>query len=427
MTRPERAAAGPAAPPPAAPSAVAAIGLRLLDRVEALATELAEVIRRAEPFYDTGTVPAADLRASVRDNLVHILSQLSGRPMPGLEPPRATGRRRAEQGVPLPVVLHAYRVAGQFIWDAILAEADGDATATTELLRTGSELWLVIDTHSGSITDAYHDTVAERALGDAQTRSAMLDALLRGDAGDGSRLWESATTLRLPQRGTFAVVAARPPRPGVEAVPRAEQSLRGHGLQSSWRVEVDSHLGVVVLTPRTGIDALCGYLLELSDGPVGVSTTYPSLDRTPAALRQARLALAAAGPGADRLVRYERAPIQILLAGAPEAAGTVAQAILGPVLALPAAERDTLLGTLRTWFEEHGATSAAAARLYVHRNTVRYRLRRVEELTGRSLAQPIGVAELHLAMEAARIVSEGRQSPAATPPPAGPAPPPVPA
>jgi len=386
---------------------VAAIGLRLLDRVDAMAGELAEVIRVAEPFYRTGTVPVEDLRASVRDNLVHILSQLCGRPMRGLEPPRATGRRRAEQGVPLPVVLHAYRVAGKFIWSAILAEAAGDATATTELLEAGSELWLIIDTHSGSITDAYRDTVAERAHHDAQTRNAMLDVLLRGDSGDGSRLWESAATLRLPRQGTFAVVAAHPPRPGVEAVPRAEPALRAGGLQSTWRVEIDAHLGVVVLTPRAGIDALCARLAELSTGPVGVSAPYPGLDQTPAALRQARLALAAAAPGGDKLIRYDLAPVQVLLASAPDAAGAVAHAILGPVLDLPAAERDTLLGTLRTWFEEHGATSAAAARLFVHRNTVRYRLRRVEELTGRSLTQPIGVAQLHLALEAARIVGPG--------------------
>jgi PucR C-terminal helix-turn-helix domain/GGDEF-like domain len=244
----------------------------------------------------------------------------------------------------------------------------------------------------------------------------MLDVLLRGDSGDGSRLWESAATLRLPRQGTFVVVAARPPRPGAEGVPGAEQALRRHGLQSSWRVEVDAHLGVVAVTPHAGIDALCGYLVELAAGPVGVSALYPSLDQTPAALRQARLALAAAVPAAragalpagDRLVRYELAPVAILLASAPDAAGAVAAAILGPVLALPAAERDTLLGTLHVWFEEHGATSAAAARLYVHRNTVRYRLRRVEELTGRSLAQPIGVAELHLAMQAARIVMAAR-------------------
>jgi DNA-binding PucR family transcriptional regulator len=45
----------------------------------------------------------------------------------------------------------------------------------------------------------------------------------------------------------------------------------------------------------------------------------------------------------------------------------------------------------------------AAAKLHVHRNTVHYRLRRVAELTGRSLAEPTGVAELHLALEATRI------------------------
>ena len=116
--------------------AVAAIGERLLDRVDELATELTEVIRRDEPFYSAGgVVPAEDLRASVRDNLVHILSRFAGRPTPGLEPPRATGRRRAEQGVPLAVILHAYRVAGKFIWAAILAEAEPATSATTALLR----------------------------------------------------------------------------------------------------------------------------------------------------------------------------------------------------------------------------------------------------------------------------------------------------
>jgi DNA-binding PucR family transcriptional regulator len=81
----------------------------------------------------------------------------------------------------------------------------------------------------------------------------------------------------------------------------------------------------------------------------------------------------------------------------------VVQAILGPVLALPAPERDVLLDTLRMWFAEQGATSVAAGKLHVHRNTVRYRLRRLEELTGRSLSQPTGSAELHLALEAVRI------------------------
>ncbi len=383
---------------------VAELGRRLLERVDDLATELTEVIRRAEPFYRGNLVGLEDLRASVLDNLAHILSQLSGQPIPGLEPPRATGRRRAEQGVPLPVILHAYRVAGKFIWAALLAEAAGDEVATTALLHAGSELWLIIDTHSGSVTDAYRDTVAERAYSDTQTRNAMLDVVLRGDQGDGSRLWDSATTLRLPHHGTFVVVVARPPRPGAESIPHAEESLRRRGVQSAWRVEVEAHLGVVALTPRVGIDRLCVLLTELTTGPVGVSAPYPSLDQTPAALRQARLAYATAAPGSHELVRYEQAPIAILLASAPDAAAAVAQAILGPVLALAAVECEVLLGTLRVWFAAQGATSVAATKLHVHRNTVRYRLKRVEDLTGRSLAEPTGTAELHLALEAARIL-----------------------
>jgi len=160
----------------------------------------------------------------------------------------------------------------------------------------------------------------------------------------------------------------------------------------------------VVLTPRVGIDKLCAHLADLTSGPVGLSEPYPSLDQTPAALRQARLAYTTATPASHELIRYGQVPIAVLLASAPDAAAIVAQTVLGPVLALPAVECDVLLGTLRTWFAEHGATSAAAAKLHVHRNTVRYRLRRLEDLTGRSLAQPTGIAELHLALEATRIL-----------------------
>src|SRR5581483_4793565 len=205
------------------------------------------------------------------------------------------------------------------------------------------------------------------------------------------------------RNGTFVVAAARPARPGTEAVPRAEEALRTKGIQSAWRVEIDAHVGVVVLTARFGIDKLVSQLGRLAAGPVGLSEPYPSLDRTPAALRQARLA----ATGATGVVRYGAVPVAALLASAPDEAATVARSVLGPVLALPAVESEVLLGTLRAWFAADGATSTAADRLHVHRNTVRYRLRRLEELTGRSLARPEGIAELHLAMEAARILRLG--------------------
>jgi PucR C-terminal helix-turn-helix domain/GGDEF-like domain len=388
-----------------APPSVAAIGERLLRRADELATELTDLIRGTEPFYaSVGVVPADDLRTSVLDNLVHILSRFAGRPTPGLEAPRETGRRRAEQGVPVAVILHAYRIAGKFLWAAILAEAEGSDINPTALLEAASDLWFIIDELSGEVTSSYRDTIDERARRDQQTRNAMLDVLLRGDVGDTSLIWESIEALRLPRRGTFVVAVARTPDPGVESIPNAEDVLRHRGVQSVWRVEVDVHVGVLVLTPRLRVERLCALLTELTKGPVGLSESYDNLDQTPAALRQARLAYRAAVPSGQGLIRYEQAPVAVLLAGAPEAAAMVADAVLGPVLALPQTECESILSTLRVWLDEEGATSEAAAKMHMHRNTVRYRLRRLEELTGRSLAQPSGLAELYLALEATKIL-----------------------
>jgi PucR C-terminal helix-turn-helix domain/GGDEF-like domain len=394
MTRPGGSEASP----------VAVVGERLLGRVDELATELSDLIRGTEAYYSAqGAVPPEDLRASVRDNLVHILSRFAGHPTPGLEPARATGRRRAEQGVPLPVILHAYRIAGKFIWAAILAEAAVTGSPQSALLDAASDLWFIIDELSGVVTTSYRDTVDERARQSQQTRSAMMEVLLRGDIAEGSRLWEYTNALRLPRQGTYVVAAARTPTPGTESIPNAEGALRHRGVQSAWRVEVDAQIGVLALTPRAGLERVCGLLAELATGPVGVSEPYSNLDTTPAALREARLALHVASSQAG-LVRYGAAPIAILLASAPDAAAAVARMILGPVLALPDADCESILATLDTWFAEDGATSVAAERMHLHRNTVRYRLRRLEELTGRSLAQPTGLAELHLALEATRIL-----------------------
>jgi DNA-binding PucR family transcriptional regulator len=46
----------------------------------------------------------------------------------------------------------------------------------------------------------------------------------------------------------------------------------------------------------------------------------------------------------------------------------------------------------------------AAGQLYCHRNTVFNRIRRIEQLTGRSLARPLDIVELTLALDAVRLL-----------------------
>ena len=63
-----------------------------------------------------------------------------------------------------------------------------------------------------------------------------------------------------------------------------------------------------------------------------------------------------------------------------------------------------LLTTARAWLAHGGSTSAAAHELFLHRNTVRHRLRRLEVVTGRDLAHPAQAAEVMVALEAARVL-----------------------
>ena len=78
--------------------------------------------------------------------------------------------------------------------------------------------------------------------------------------------------------------------------------------------------------------------------------------------------------------------------------------MLGPVLDLSPEDRAVILQTAHTWLATGGSSSAAADQLHVHRNTVRYRLRRIEELTGRDLARPVDASEVYVALECVRIL-----------------------
>lgn len=77
--------------------------------------------------------------------------------------------------------------------------------------------------------------------------------------------------------------------------------------------------------------------------------------------------------------------------------------MLGGVLALPDDERTTLLSTVQAWMDAHGSATEAGKALFCHPNTVRYRLRRLEEYTGRSLDDPRAVAEMVAALEALKV------------------------
>jgi DNA-binding PucR family transcriptional regulator len=97
---------------------------------------------------------------------------------------------------------------------------------------------------------------------------------------------------------------------------------------------------------------------------------------------------------------FGQAPLAVLAASAPDVMGYLAETVLGSLNQLPDDERDVLVGTLRTWLACGGTADAAAKALRCHPNTIRYRLNRVSEHTGRSVTNPQDVTELSLALQA---------------------------
>ena len=74
-------------------------------------------------------------------------------------------------------------------------------------------------------------------------------------------------------------------------------------------------------------------------------------------------------------------------------------------------ERDILFDTFKVWLESDGSLRRAGELLCCHPNTVRYRLHRIEQRTGRFLARPRDVAELCLAFEVHRHLMGQTQHP----------------
>jgi hypothetical protein len=373
-------------------------------RLPALVEQVVQrVLAEIEFYRDREVVSLDDLRASVLSNLESMVGQLTRDQPLDLSAPRATGRQRAQQGTPLADILHAYRIGFTELWEAIVREARGARAPSETLVDAASGVWWLIGEYTQELTVAYREAAAELLLAGARQRSALVEALFTGGIPDRDTLWETARLLRLPWEGVFVVVAAEAPGLAKEGLPEAEALLAGRGIGSAWQLHPDTQMGVVSLRQREALPFLLELLGRSVRARAGVSPVYASLGDTPRALHYARLVLGTLPAGVPAVAQFEQTPLRALAAAAPDAAAELARTVLGSVLELPAPDRSTLLGTLRAWFDAGGSAVETGKRLYCHPNTVRYRLRRLQDLTGRSLDDPRAVAELLAGLDALRL------------------------
>jgi hypothetical protein len=383
---------------------IAALATSITARLPELADQLVERIRHAVDAYGPGTpVPLDDLNTSCRNHLEFLFGQLTQPGPLDLTVPRATGQRRADQGAPLAAIMAAYRLGSRFIWDSVVDQASRSGHGSSEaLIRAASDIWALTDAYTEAMISAYRDAIAQQMLRRQQERSAFVEALLSGRISDKTTLWEAANVLRLPYQGLFVVVAAEVPELAREALPGVENRLGVQGIGSVWRLSPDLQLGVASVRGSSAPERLMAVLRGAAISRVGVSPTYTDLADTPRSLHFARIALASSPPGSKDVTLFDDAPLSVVVASAPDTATRITRTILGPLLDLPPDERGLLLDTLATWFTSRGSATITAQKLYCHANTVRHRLHRIEQQTGRSLDDPSAVAELRIALETIR-------------------------
>jgi PucR C-terminal helix-turn-helix domain/GGDEF-like domain len=383
---------------------LAELGRVLAKRTGTLATAMAERIIAEVSFYrDQPTVSPDDLRDSCRAHLEYVLGSLGAPSWRDISPAEQNGRRRADADVPLPALMDAYRVGTRYIWECFVAEAESSGSPdSATLVRASSQVWTLQTNFIEAMSAGYRDAMTARVLSQEHERSALVGALLEGRITETRTLWEAAEVLRITRRGPYVVVAAEVPELGRQAIRDAENRLRADGISSAWRLLPDCQVGIVVLRTPRQLGQLVTLLTGRSAHRIGISPQYQALEDTAEALRFARIAMSAAAPGHAAVTQFDQAPLAVTAASTPEVMRHVTGSVLGALAGLPAAERALLLDTLAAWRDSGGSAAGAAERLFVHPNTVRHRLRRISSATGRSLTAPRDVAELCLALEAAR-------------------------
>jgi len=273
----------------------------------------------------------------------------------------------------------------------------GPMPADTEV-RIGS----FAEAAATALVAGYGDEQNRLLLTEASQRSNQLDGLVAGRGFDGWTLRDIAGYLRLPTNGPFVVIAAQVSAAGDEPLPEIESKLCSLDIPSAWRLLPDLQVGVARVTSDEKLGAVIALMSRMATARVGVSAPFEDLRETPTALHEARVMLRGRGDPGSSVAVFDGSILAAAVVSAPEAMIRKVGPTLDGFSDLPAEDREMLFETFRVWQDNDASVRNAAEVLLCHPNTVRYRLRKIEVRSGRSLSRPKDVVELYLAFEVHR-------------------------
>jgi sugar diacid utilization regulator len=267
----------------------------------------------------------------------------------------------------------------------------GDEQAVREgVLRYSREI-------AFAAAQVYAQAAEARGAWDARLEALVVDAVLRGEADDSMQ--SRATALGWGSVSDVTVVAGRTPSgssaSAVDAIRRAAARRQVEALTA-----VQGRRLVIILGRTTRPAEIVTAVADLfGDGPIVLGPTVPHLFAAGRSARAAINGLAAADgwPQAPRPVSADELLPERVLVGDVHARRVLVERIATPLRA-----HEVLLDTATAYLDSGGLESAARV-LFVHPNTVRYRLGKIAELTGYDLTHPRDGYAVRLALALARL------------------------
>ena len=379
----------------------------LLERVDALAEEGAAAIRSELPAYAAqGEQLRADVLDQVRRNYTSVLTALiEGRALTAddVAYQRAAAMRRARAGVPLEDYLRGYRVGHQVMWEAIVESARAGPAEEHLTVGFASQLLRHVDYAATNAAQSYVE-FRQYGLADAdRERRDLLEHLLEGRLPEQGALAAAAQRYGLGAT-TPALVAVAVSRgtAGDDAPTLAGASLAHAGLQEATSLVVIRQSEIVAVMalgrdhdPDEVIVRVVAAQKRLgaSGTPmaIGVSTIAAGVGDLPQAYQEASVAVRfVATDGVAALSRLS--PFEYMALAADTTARRMVDTGLVEFLRDDRSRGGALVATVRAYAETDMRLKETAARLHVHPNTAKYRLNRIEELTG---LDPRGFTDLH--------------------------------
>jgi len=324
---------------------------------------------------------------------------------------RGAAMRRARAGFALEDYLNAFRVGQQVLWEAVMAAAGETAlgheaalTLTTPLLRYCD----FVSTHAGH---AYVESQQYVVAAADRERRDLLEHLLAGAMPTSGPLLGAARAYGLGAETPMMVALAVLVGPQADAdAPHTASAMLTRSVPGQARILVVVRQAEIVAIPalRPGVEPaeLCDHLEAVHDRlreegrplAMGISTVAVGVGELPRACLEARTALESVAGGGGVVALPRLSPFDYLALRADETVRWLVDPRLRAFLDEDRARGGVLTDTVRAFADASLNLRLAAERLQVHPNTAQYRLRRIEERSGRNPRRMADLLDLLVAI-----------------------------